>query len=469
VASAALKARVERLERARRTTPGAERPDPARFDWYGTGCPCGLEPGQCKEHPRARPAQRPPEGEWRTWLALAGRGFGKTRTGAGWVRWLAETGRADRIALVGPTAADARDVMIEGESGLLAVSRPDRRPLYEPSKRRVTWPNGAMATAYSADEPERLRGPQHAAAWCDELGSWRRPDAWSNLLFGLRLGDRPRVLVTTTPKPTKLIRDLVADPKTRLIKGSTYDNRLHLAPAFFEEVIAAYEGSRLGQQEIHAEVLDVSEGAWFNRFDPARHVSAEAEYMATYPVHLAIDCGVSRHVGAVWFQVRGLDPLKRRITVFADMHIEGSYSFEAANKIHKHGLALPCQGRLDTVRLDPAASARSGLGPSAYGEFERVFGARTLAKWPGHRVADGLDQLEVLLDQGLLIIHPRCADLKAAFQNYSRKQSGGGEWLDEPKDPQHPHEDLMDALRGGVRDRFPEGRAPDLNLRRIRP
>jgi hypothetical protein len=115
-------------------------------------------------------------------------------------------------------------------------------------------------------------------------------------------------------------------------------------------------------------------------------------------------------------------------------------------------------GRADTVRLDPASGARTGIGPAAYGEFERVFGPRSTARWPGHRVTDGLDQLEVLLDKGLLLIHPRCTTLKAAFQNYARRRTGRGDWLDEPADPQHPHEDLMDALRGGVRDRFPEGR-----------
>ena len=144
----------------------------------------------------ARRKQKPPLGDWRTWLVLAGRGFGKTRTGAEWVRGQVEAGRT-RIALVGPTAADVRDVMVEGESGVVAVGPPASRPRYEPSKRRITWPNGAIATTFSADEPERLRGPQHEAAWCDELASWRYPDAWDMLMFGLRLGDDPRVIVTT--------------------------------------------------------------------------------------------------------------------------------------------------------------------------------------------------------------------------------------------------------------------------------
>ena len=139
----------------------------------------------------ARPNQLPPAGEWRVWLLLAGRGFGKTRTGAELVRARAASGSARRIALVAPTAADARDVMVEGESGILAISPARERPRYEPSKRRLTWPNGAIATLFSADEPERLRGPQHDLAWCDELAAWRYPEAWDMLMFGLRLGRRP--------------------------------------------------------------------------------------------------------------------------------------------------------------------------------------------------------------------------------------------------------------------------------------
>ena len=158
----------------------------------------------------ARPNQLPPPGDWSIWLLLAGRGFGKTRTLAEWVCGQAAFEQASRIALVAATAADARDVLIEGESGILAVAPPWCRPVYEPSRRRLTWPNGAIATTFSAEEPERLRGPQHDAAVCDELGSWSRPETWDMLQFGLRLGRNPRCLVATTPRPTKLIRELLA-------------------------------------------------------------------------------------------------------------------------------------------------------------------------------------------------------------------------------------------------------------------
>jgi len=206
----------------------------------------------------------PPSGDWRTWLLLAGRGFGKTRSGAEFVRIQIGEGRR-RIALVAPTAADARDVMVEGESGILAVSPPWDMPHYEPSKRRLTWPNGAIATTYSADEPERLRGPQHDAAWCDEIDSWRYPEAWDMLMFGLRLDIDPRVVVTTTPKPVKIIRELLADPTTVITRGSSYENRANLADAFFAQIVRKYEGTRLGRQELNAEVLDDVPGALWNR------------------------------------------------------------------------------------------------------------------------------------------------------------------------------------------------------------
>jgi phage terminase large subunit-like protein len=212
----------------------------------------------------ARPEQLAPEGEWRVWLLLAGRGFGKTRAGAEHIRARAIARTARRLALVAPTASDVRDVMVEGESGILAISPPWERPRYEPSKRRLTWPNGAIATLFSADEPERLRGPQHDLAWCDELASWRYPEAWDMLMLGLRLGDDPQVLVTTTPRPTQLIRRLTADPTVVVTGGTTYENP-HLAPAFLGQIIRKYQGTRLGRQELEAELLEDVPGALWKR------------------------------------------------------------------------------------------------------------------------------------------------------------------------------------------------------------
>ena len=216
-------------------------------------------------HTWARPSQISPEWDWRVWLLLAGRGFGKTRCGAEFIRQEVNRNKAGHIALVAPTAADARDTMIEGESGLLGIFPSDQRPTYEPSKRRITFHNGALATTFSADEPDRLRGPNHDLAWCDELAVWRYPEAWDMLNFGLRIGDNPRVVVTTTPKPTSLIKSLIKRPDVHTTRGSTFDNAANLASAFLDEVTARYEGTRLGRQELHAEILDDVEGALWNR------------------------------------------------------------------------------------------------------------------------------------------------------------------------------------------------------------
>lgn len=213
----------------------------------------------------ARPNQLAPDGDWSTWLFLAGRGFGKTRLGVEWMRSIAEENPAARIGIIAPTAADARDIVVEGESGVMAKCPPWFYPVYEPSKRRITWPNGAQAAVYSAEEADRLRGPQHHAVLCDELASWDNADeVWDMMQFGLRLGGRPRVLVTTTPRPTDLIKRLVADKTTVITKGSTLDNRANLPKAFLQSIISKYEGTRLGRQEIYAELLDDVEGALWN-------------------------------------------------------------------------------------------------------------------------------------------------------------------------------------------------------------
>lgn len=211
----------------------------------------------------ARPNQLAPEGNWLTWVVLAGRGFGKTRCGSEWVRSIAcgstpfAPGSHRRIAIVAETAADARDVMVEGDSGILSVHPPDFRPLYEPSKRRLTWPNGAVATLYNAVEPDQLRGPQHDAAVCDELAKWSYArETWDQLQFGLRLGSAPRQVITTTPRPIPVLKEILASPTTVATRGSTYDNAINLAPSFITQVVSRYEGTRLGRQELNAEILD---------------------------------------------------------------------------------------------------------------------------------------------------------------------------------------------------------------------
>ena len=217
----------------------------------------------------ARESQKPPPGNWITWLYMAGRGAGKTRTASEWIRQRVYDG-AQRIALVGRTPADVRDVMIEGDSGLLNVFPPHERPNYEPSNRRVVFHTGGIGHVYSSEQPDHLRGPQHDTAWCDEMATFKGQDAWDNLQLGLRLGE-PRQIVTTTPRPVAAMRGLVKDPNTVLTRDSSYANRANLAPAFFAQVIQRYEGTARGQQEIMGMLLDSLPGALWTR-EMIRHV-----------------------------------------------------------------------------------------------------------------------------------------------------------------------------------------------------
>ncbi len=230
-----------------------------QFDWYNTlGC---LDP-DCKFH--ARPKQYPPDWGWFIWCIRTGRKWGKTRTAAEYVIDQAKNGGKRWIALVSDTAADVRDIMIEGESGILTISPPWFRPNYEPSKRRITWPNGAQASTYSAEDPEQLRGPGHDLAWCDELAKWKRQrEAWNNLMFGLTLGEDPHCIVTTTPRPTPLVKELSKRKGTdvALVLGHTDENLDNLAPSVVVNIIQPYEGTRTGRQELAGEILEDVEGA----------------------------------------------------------------------------------------------------------------------------------------------------------------------------------------------------------------
>jgi phage terminase large subunit-like protein len=224
----------------------------------------------------ARPNQLPPEGDWLVWLWLGGRGVGKTRTGAEWVREFAYRNPGCLIALIARTAADVRTTMLEGPSGLLSISPPWFMPTHEASKCKLTWPNGSTALHFSAEEPKGLRGPQFHAAWCDELAAWHAggmedekgtivpgvPHAWTQLQFTMRIpGSRPRIVVTTTPRPRRFLRDLMRDPETRISTGSTYENKANLAPEFITSIDRQFEGTRLGLQELHGKLLEDTPGA----------------------------------------------------------------------------------------------------------------------------------------------------------------------------------------------------------------
>ena len=223
-------------------------------------------------HAWARDAQLPLPANWQTLVMLGGRGAGKTRAGAEWVRAIAcglwpEWGAVKtRIALVGPTLDEVRSVMVEGVSGLLAVHDDAWRPKYEPSKKLLTWPNGSVAQIFSAEEPDSLRGPQFDAAWCDELAKWKHPDAaWDMLQFGLRLGDHPRTLATTTPRPIPLVKRLLADPLTEVRCAPTSANAANLAKSFLAEMQRRFGGTRLGRQELEGEVITDDPDALFRR------------------------------------------------------------------------------------------------------------------------------------------------------------------------------------------------------------
>jgi phage terminase large subunit-like protein len=249
--------------------------------------------------------------EWSIWLYLAGRGSGKTRSGAEWCRKKIKNGYK-RGALVARTAADVRDTLVEGEAGVLSVCPPWERPIYEPAKRRLFWPEqitsykdgpvkkkkSAIMTTYSGDEPDQLRGPSHDFAWADELAAWKRvEDAWSNLMFGLRLkssnGEEPQCCVTTTPRPIKLIRELKNEKGTIITTGTSYDNRINLAPAFYKYIIKRYEGTRIGRQEIQGELLEDNPNALFTMDNLNKYRIKEENCPVLMSIAVAIDPAVT--------------------------------------------------------------------------------------------------------------------------------------------------------------------------------
>lgn len=222
----------------------------------------------------ARSEQLPPRRLWRNWLICAGRGWGKTRAGAEWVRHQIESGACRKMAVIAADAKDARDVLVEGVSGIQSVCHPAFRPSYSPSLKRLTWASGAVVHLYSAADPDELRGPQFDGAWVDELAKFRYDrELWNQLQLSLRLGTNPRAVITTTPRPTTLIKSLIAAPDTIVTGGSTFQNRLNLAPAYLESIEAQYSGTRIGRQEIEGLVLDDADGAFWSR--------AQLEVLAT--------------------------------------------------------------------------------------------------------------------------------------------------------------------------------------------
>ncbi|WP_454277232.1 DNA-packaging protein [Roseovarius sp. MBR-154] len=247
--------------------------------------------------------QLPPEGSWRTWVIMGGRGAGKTRAGAEWVRAQVEgarpldEGRCKRLALVGETIDQVREVMIFGESGIMACSPPDRRPEWQATRKRLVWPNGAIAQAFSAHDPEGLRGPQFDGAWVDELAKWKKArETWDMLQFGLRLGNDPRVCVTTTPRNVGVLKDILAASRTVVTSAPTEANAAYLAEGFLEEVRARYAGTRLGRQELDGVLVDTAEDAlWTPAMLEAGRVEAVPDLDR---IVVAVDPPVTGHAGS---------------------------------------------------------------------------------------------------------------------------------------------------------------------------
>ncbi len=285
----------------------------------------------------AREDQLPPPGrDWKTWLLLGGRGAGKTRTGAEWVRGLAEGLFAKNIALIGETYGDVREVMIEGPSGLRSIAPDDSRPHFEATRQRLVWPNGAVAQMFSAEAPDGLRGFQFDAAWADEICKWRYAETvWSNLQLALRLGNNPKQVVTTTPKPTAFIKRLLTRPSTLSVRSRTADNLANLAPDFFDEVSNLYGGTRLGRQELEGEIIEDLEGAlWDWRLIEAARIEAAPELER---VVLAVDPPVSAgaKADACGVILAGCAEITGQITgfVLADLTVQGQTPLQWARHV----------------------------------------------------------------------------------------------------------------------------------------
>ncbi len=299
---------------------------------------------------QARPGQLAPAGDWRIWLMLAGRGFGKTRSGAEWVRSIVEADGSARIALVGATVQQARAIMVEGESGLLSIAPRWDRPVWHPALRRLLWKSGAQAMLYGAAEPESLRGPQFTHGWADELAKWPYAEAaWDNLMMGLRLGARPRLVATTTPRPVPLVRRLVGQAGVVVTGGRTMDNRAHLAPGFLAAMKRDYGGTLLGRQELEGVLIDEPEGALWTRALIER-CRVRREVLAAPDTHdgasmltrvvVAVDPPASAHGDACGIIVAGLGA-DDRAYVIEDASIESAspeqWAARAAATAARHG------------------------------------------------------------------------------------------------------------------------------------
>jgi predicted phage terminase large subunit-like protein len=398
------------------------------------------------------PQQPPRDCDWRTWLIMAGRGFGKTRAGAEWVRMIAETDPAARIALVGATMSEARAVMVEGDSGLLAISH-ELRPRYEPSLGRLTWPGGAVAWLYSAAEPEHLRGPQHSHAWADEIAKW--PDGirlWDTLAMTIRLGRKPRTVATTTPRPVPLLRRLRANARGDVVvtRGRTHENAGHIAPDFLDAMDAHYAGTRFGRQELDGEWIDAIEGAlWSRELIEDRRVAAIPAEVRRVVIGVDPPAGASAASDACGIVVvaKGEDG---RAYVIADASVQG---------LSPEGWARAVAMAAEVHRADRVI-AEANNGGAMVESVLRAAGARTLPVrlvHAAHGKAARAEPVAALYEAGT-------AFHVGAFQELEDEMAGlviGGEYCGPGRSP-----DRADALVWAMTELMlgPGGREPRVRI-----
>jgi len=370
----------------------------------------------------ARPKQLAPDGDWLTWIVRAGRGFGKTRTGSGWVheRAMEEPGRW--IAMVAKTPADARDYMIEGPGGLLKNTPPEQRPAYYPSNRRVVWPNESWATIYSSEDPDQLRGFSGDTGWFDELAKYKNPrECWDNLQFGMRevSADQPRVLITTTPRPIPLLEEIENKPASVTVIGSSYENRANLSPIWFSETLAAYEGTRLGRQEIHAEILDDVEGRVYSSFSRVAFPDGNVD-------ESVVDTGAEILIG----QDFNVNPMAGVIAVRAgdECHVLDSLEVLTSNT---EEVAAEYRRRYPNRRIivcpDPSGKARKTSAPVGVTDFTILqrYGFEVRAPNAAPPVVDRINNAQAMFLQGdrrRVRIHPRAKALITALSGLTYKE-----------------------------------------------
>ena len=370
----------------------------------------------------ARPKQLPPAGNWLVWMLRAGRGFGKTRTGSGWVHERAIQSPGRWMALVGRVPKDIRDYMVEGPGGLLRNTVPQERPTYESSINRLTWPNGSWATIYSSEKPDDLRGFSGDTGWFDELAKFANPrECWDNLQFGMRevSADQPRILITTTPRPIPLLSEIEEKPTTVVVTGSSYENRANLSPVWFSEILSAYEGTALGRQEIHAELLDEVEGRVYSSFSKAPFPAGNLDASV-------VDTGAEILVG----QDFNVNPMASVIAVRVadECHVLDALEIPVSNT---EEVAAELKRRYPKRRIvvcpDPSGRARKTSAPVGQTDFTILAraGFEVRAAVAAPVVVDRVNNTQAMLAGGgrrRVRIHPKAKALITGLSNLTYKE-----------------------------------------------